>query len=100
MSKSDVRNGKLGARATLPWGVNTIGAMIAPQGIQSQHAELGWVRAVPVPYRKNFVETVRAAWWVLTGKAEAVIWPASGELEAALEHNAARSTLSKIRGGA
>lgn len=66
-----------------PWGINHIGSMIA-SNVQTQTPDGRWVRAVPVPYKKNFLEAIRAAWWVLTGKAEAVVWPIAGELEFAL----------------
>jgi len=69
------------AKTPLPWGINTIASMIGGPGIQSSRDGLIWSAAVPVPYHKNWYETIRAAWWVLTGKAEAVIWPKAGELE-------------------
>lgn len=67
-----------------PWGINRIGDMIAPYGTETQTQEGRWVRAVPVPYSPNIFGRIRAAYWVLTGRAEAVVWPEPGELETAL----------------
>ena len=66
-----------------PWGINSIGSMIAGPGDQTEVAG-AYFRAVPIPYRKSAFEAMRAAWWVLTGKAEAVVWPNVGDLEYAL----------------
>lgn len=69
----------------IPWGVNRLSSMF-PQSGQVQTQRNGrWVRAVAAPYRKNVFEALRAAWWVFTGKAEAVIWPEAGELEDAID---------------
>lgn len=69
-----------------PWGVNTIGSMVSRDVLCGpRQADGEWVMSVPVPYRKNFIESVVAAWWVLTGKAEAVVWPEAGEIEKALK---------------
>jgi len=38
-------------------------------------------RAVPLPYLATFPQRLRAAWWVLAGRAFAVRWPEPGELE-------------------
>lgn len=65
-----------------PWGVNRIGDMVSAH-VRTQRGGK-WFRAVPTPYHKNTRERIRAAWWVLTGRAEAVIWPEAGDLEAAL----------------
>lgn len=76
-----------------PWGINHIHNMVSGPGIETP-VNGKWVGAVPVPYRKNLFETVRAAWWVLTGRAEAVVWPEAGELEAAISgHNPATSEI-------
>lgn len=66
-----------------PWGVLRLSHMISPD-VQTQTQDGRWVRAVPAPYRKNIREAIRAAWWVLTGRAEAVVWPKPGEFEAAV----------------
>lgn len=66
----------------IPYGVNRMGNMISSNAYTKHNSVM--VRSVPTPYRKNMVETVRAAWWVLTGKAEAVVWPKPGELESSL----------------
>lgn len=39
------------------------------------------MRAIPEPYTANRLVT---AWWVLKGRAYAIIWPKHGELETAL----------------
>jgi len=64
----------------IPWGVHTIG------NIYHESCEAGlpngsWVKAVAEPYTAN---RVVAAWWVLTGRAYAFIWPKAGDLERAL----------------
>lgn len=66
-----------------PYGINRIGNMIAGFGHETR-VDGRWVRCVPAPYLTNVLERLRAAWWVLTGKAEAVVWPKPGELEDAL----------------
>lgn len=58
--------------------------MIAPPGAGAQMPDGRWVRAVPVPYPTVGLERLRAAWWVLTGRAHAVVWPEAGDLEIAL----------------
>lgn len=67
-----------------PWGVNTIGNMIGITGT-SVASPRGWARAVPLPYQTAGISRIRAAWWVLTGRAHAVVWPKPGDLENALE---------------
>lgn len=64
------------------WGINRLGNMISSNTYTQHNGRM--VRSVPTPYRKNIKETIRAAWWVLTGKAEAVIWPQPSELENAI----------------
>lgn len=62
----------------LPWGINTIGSVYHPD----VHAELSdgrYVYAVCEPYDDS---RLRAAWWVLTGRAYAFLWPKAGDLEA------------------
>lgn len=65
-----------------PWGVNRLASMIS-RTVHIQHKGR-IVRAVPTSYRKSWLESLRASWWVLTGRAEAVIWPEPGELEQAM----------------
>jgi hypothetical protein len=81
------------ANEPLPWGINRLRNMVAGPGITT-HAimptERGTmrgreVRAVPEPYHTMGFERLRAAWWVLTGRAHAIVWPEPGELEAAME---------------
>ena len=63
-----------------PWGVHTISSMYGA-GIQAGLPDGRWVAAVAEPYTAN---RVVAAWWVLTGRAYAMIWPKAGDLERAL----------------
>lgn len=65
-----------------PWGINRISDMVSAR-VRTQR-DGNWVLAVPMPYQKNIRERIRAAWWVFTGKAEAVIWPEAGDLEEVL----------------
>ena len=65
----------------LPWGIIRLGNMIGRADVQAGLSDGRWVRAVPEPYRPNLVEALRAAWWVLRGRAFAVVWPEHGELE-------------------
>lgn len=65
-----------------PWGISHLGNMIASRSYTTRYGQT--VHAVPVPYPKNWREQIRATWWVLTGRAEAVVWPEPGELERAL----------------
>jgi hypothetical protein len=65
----------------LPWGIERIGSMYHPD-CQSELPDGRWVASVGEPYHCNWFEAVRAAWWVLTGRAHAVIWPDAGDLEA------------------
>lgn len=64
-----------------PWGVHTIrdicGSVESAAGLPDGR----WVRAVPEPYTGN---RLQAAWWVLTGRANAIIWPSSEEFANAL----------------
>lgn len=64
-----------------PFGVHVIGD-IYREGAQAGLPDGRWVCAVPEPYSGG---RLRAAWWVLTGRAHAIIWPKPGELEDALQ---------------
>lgn len=66
-----------------PWGVEAIGNMYSP-GVHAGLPDGRWAIAVAEPYATNFIERVRAAWWVLTGRAVAFTWPKAGDLESAL----------------
>lgn len=68
-----------------PWGVQTIGDIYS-EGAQAGLPDGRYVMAVAEPYPCNIFESIRAAWWVLTGRAHAVIWPKAGDLERSLGH--------------
>jgi len=63
-----------------PWGVHTIASMYGA-GVSAGLPDGRWVTAVVEPYTAN---RLVAAWWVLTGRAFAIVWPKPGDLEAAL----------------
>lgn len=63
-----------------PWGIHTIRDMVGPDDCSTNIGSY-WVRSVPSPY---YGRRILKAWWVLTGRAEAVIWPQPGDLEVAL----------------
>ncbi|MGZ6008543.1 MAG: hypothetical protein ACXWLO_04565 [Rhizomicrobium sp.] len=62
----------------VPWGIHTIGSIYHPD-VHAGLPDGRWVHAVCVPYDGN---RLRAAWWVLTGRAYAFLWPKAGDLEA------------------
>ena len=65
-----------------PWGVHRIGNVFGRRDIMACGLPDGrYVTAICCPYSGN---RLIAAWWVLTGRAEALIWPKPGELEDAL----------------
>lgn len=68
-----------------PWGVHRLTDMLGTKDVQAGLPDGTWVRSVPSPYWANMRERLRAAWWVLTGRAHAVVWPNPGELERALD---------------
>lgn len=61
----------------LPWGINTIGSPYHPDC----HAGLPDGRYVHAVCEPHDMGRFRAAWWVLTGRAYAFLWPKAGELE-------------------
>ncbi len=63
-----------------PFGINKISDMFVPHSI-TQWSDRVWYQTVALSYPHTTITRVRAAWWVLTGKAQAVIWPRKGELE-------------------
>lgn len=64
-----------------PWYIHSLGSMIAPRGISTISPNGNVVRAVPEPYYSYLPERIRAAWWIIRGKAYAVTWPKAGDLE-------------------
>lgn len=67
------------------YGINRLRNMVAPSGISTGLPDGRVVRPVPEPYYTAGLERLRAAWWVLTGRAHAVVWPKAGDLEDALK---------------
>lgn len=78
--------------AKLPWCIHHIGRIYHPNGPETPvitTSKTGrsvrmWSRAIPEPYPATIFERFRAAWWVLTGRAVAMMWPKPGEIEHAL----------------
>lgn len=72
---------------TRPWGVHVLRDIYSPYvGTTAPSAAMPgtqprWVAAVAAPYPHTPVSRIRAAWWVLTGRAEALLWPEPGDLE-------------------
>jgi hypothetical protein len=66
-----------------PWGVHTIHQMMQP-GTHARNDKGSWGPAVAMPYPGTIQSRIVAAWWVLTGKAEAIVWPEVGDLHAAI----------------
>lgn len=84
--------------ATRPWGIHSIRSMFAP-GCQAGLPDGRWVMAVAEPYYlETLRERFRAAWWVFSGKAHAVVWPEAGELESALTEDLPRRGAQTDRG--
>jgi len=77
------RSGGGGVSEICPWGVHRIDHIYSADALAGL-PDGRWVKAVGVPYPSNLFESVRAAWWVLTGRAHAIIWPEAGDLEAAI----------------
>ena len=63
-----------------PWGIHTIAHMY-DESVQARLPDGRYVHAVAEPYTAN---RIVAAWWVLTGRAYAMIWPKAGDLERTL----------------
>jgi hypothetical protein len=62
-----------------PWGVHRLSNIFGDlRTIQMGLPDGRYVTAVCEPYAAN---RIAAAWWVLTGRAYALIWPEAGELE-------------------
>jgi hypothetical protein len=69
-----------------PWGVHAISDIYRP-GVTAGLPGGRTVIAVPEPYRGG---RLRAAWWVLTGRAVALVWPKAGDLENGLRERERR----------
>ena len=67
-----------------PFGVNRLHNIFARRDQVSAGLPNGLlVTAVCEPY-DSLPSRIRAAWWVLTGRAHALIWPEAGDIEATL----------------
>lgn len=64
----------------MPWYIHTIGRIYSDD-VWAQVDRAAWARAVAEPYTAG---RLKAAWWVLTGRAFAFAWPKPGDLEDAL----------------
>jgi hypothetical protein len=64
-----------------PWYIHTLANIYAAGVTTSLNGGPKWVQVVGEPYTAG---RLKAAWWVLTGRAYALRWPHPGELEAAL----------------
>lgn len=67
-------------RKPLPWFIHTLGRIYSP-GVAAGLPDGSWVYAVAEPYTAG---SIKAAWWVLTGRAYALAWPKAGDVEDAL----------------
>jgi hypothetical protein len=63
-----------------PWSVHSLRGIYS-QGCMAQVDGPLYGYAVAVPYPGG---RLKAAWWVLTGRAYAFTWPEAGDLEAAI----------------
>lgn len=62
----------------IPWGVHRISDIYHPD-VGAGMPDGRYVAAVCEPYDGN---RLKAAWWILTGRAYAFLWPKPGDLEA------------------
>lgn len=66
----------------IPWSVHRVSDIWHDEAWAETDKERGiYARAVAEPYAAG---RLRAAWWVLTGRAFALIWPKVGDLETSL----------------
>lgn len=73
-----------------PFYIHTVHDLTARGGATRTPAGF-WVRAVASPYPSTLRQRLLAAWWIVTGKAYAIVWPRPGELEAAMNVPFAKS---------
>jgi len=78
---------------SLPWFINRLANLIGDPQVTTRLPHGAWVRAVPAPYYPGPIERLRAAWWIITGRAHAVIWPEPGDLEHAMDRYSNRAAL-------
>jgi hypothetical protein len=64
----------------MPWCVHTLNRVYS-EGCMAQVAGTKYAYAVAEPYTAG---RLKAAWWVLTGRAYAFEWPRPGDLEEAI----------------
>lgn len=65
-------------------GVHRIDDMIAPANVGAQLANGDYGRAVSEPFWGGLLARFRPAWEVLAGRAHAIEWPTSDDLNRAL----------------
>lgn len=75
-----------------PWGIHHFKSLYA-QGCQAGLPDGRWVRAVCEPYTGN---RLVAAWWVLTGRAFAFLWPEVGDIEDIIAETTPARGLSEL----
>jgi len=63
-----------------PFYIHTVFDMTA-QCARTQDANGAWVAPVAVPYPANVWQRLMAGLWVFLGKAHAIRWPETGDLE-------------------
>ena len=61
-----------------PWGIHAIHD-IWHRNVGAEMPDGRYVQAVSVP---DYGHRLRAAWWIQTGRAVAMLWPEAGDLEA------------------
>ncbi len=64
----------------MPWFIHTLDGMYNPSCMSSADGKM-YAFAVCEPYTAG---RLKAAWWVLTGRAYALAWPKAGDLERAI----------------
>jgi hypothetical protein len=67
----------------MPWFIHSIRQLYSPHAMACVRGSK-YAFAVSEPYACNPLERLRAAWWVITGRAHAFEWPRPGDIESAL----------------
>ena len=69
----------------LPLEIHQLHHVIAPPYVQSKLSDGSFGYSVLHPYPAKTLQRFRAAWWVLTGRAQAIKWPTADELNKVLK---------------